>query len=152
MNDQASQDTATFIKREIFLSIKYYEDCRNREFIEEFLEGLAKEGISGFCVARDLEHWGDRQFPPETLMSNTFTALSKCDVVVVDFAEKGFGVGIEAGYAAALGLPVLVIAPTGTSISTTLSGIAKTVIFYNDVKDAFRQAADYIKKVPTILQ
>jgi len=56
-------------------------------------------------------------------------------VVLVDLTEKGVGLGIEAGYAYANGIPIVTIAQTGADISETLRGIASTVFFYTDYTD-----------------
>ena len=54
------------------------------------------------------------------------------NVVMARDAEKGVGLGIGAGYAYAIGLPIYVIAKTGSDISLTISNLAKEVIFYDD--------------------
>ena len=59
-------------------------------------------------------------------------AMKKCDMLIVEFSEKGVGLGIGAGYAYAIGLPIYVIAKTGSDISLTISNLAKEVIFYDD--------------------
>jgi nucleoside 2-deoxyribosyltransferase len=53
-----------------------------------------------------------------------------CDIHIIEFSEKGTGLGIEAGYAFAKGKPIIVIAHEGSEISDTLKGIAKEIISY----------------------
>lgn len=67
-------------------------------------------------------------------MELTFEKISVCDLVVIDLTEKGVGVGIEAGYAFAKGIPVITIAKRGSDISDTLAGISKKVIFYDSIE------------------
>ena len=45
------------------------------------------------------------------------------------------GLGIEAGYAYARGIPIISIAKRGTDISETLRGISKEICFYEQVED-----------------
>ena len=115
-----------------FLSIKYHPDSSNRARIEGLTQALLRAGIESVCIARDVEHWGHVPHAPDELMRRTFIEMDACQLVVVDLAEKGVGVGIEAGYAHARGIPIIVIAPAGSDISATLSGIARSVFFYTD--------------------
>jgi nucleoside 2-deoxyribosyltransferase len=72
------------------------------------------------------------------LMARTFAEIQACDLVIVDLTEKGVGVGIEAGYARAKNISVIVIAQTGADISETLRGIARAVFCYAGAEDLMR--------------
>lgn len=117
----------------IFLSIKYHADRTNRERIEAIVHAFAQCGFKTLCLARDVEQWGKFHFDDDELMRCTFAEIDASDLVLVDLTEKGVGVGIEAGYAHAKGIPIVVIAQRGADISATLRGIARTVIFYDDL-------------------
>lgn len=121
-----------------FLSIKYHADQSNRAHIETILAALARAGFTATHIARDVEHWGALALPPRELMARTFAAIDACDLVVVDLAEKGVGVGIEAGYAHARKIPVVISAPRGADVSTTLQGIARQIFFYDEPSDLAR--------------
>ena len=54
---------------------------------------------------------------------------------MVDLTEKGVGLGIEAGYAYAKQIPIVVIARKGSDISATLQGIAKKLFLYDEFED-----------------
>jgi nucleoside 2-deoxyribosyltransferase len=116
----------------LYLAIKYHANQRNRPVIERIAEVMTAQGHDLFCIARDLEQWGALSFPADKLMQYTFQIIASSDVVLVDLTEKGIGLGIEAGYAHALGIPVVTIAQTGTDISETLRGIATTAFQYTD--------------------
>ncbi|MCE7985743.1 MAG: nucleoside 2-deoxyribosyltransferase [Caldilinea sp. CFX5] len=116
----------------IYLAIKYHADYRNRPAIERIAATLTAQGHDLFCIARDLEHWGVVAFPPDKLMEYTFKIIALADVVLVDLTEKGVGLGIEAGYAYANGIPVVTIAQNGADISETLRGISTTVFCYKE--------------------
>ena len=53
----------------------------------------------------------------------------------VDLTEKGVGLGIEAGYACAKGIPIVIVAQQGSDISATLQGISQQVIFYQQFNE-----------------
>ena len=125
-----------------FISIKYHADHRNRERIEAISSALEKGGYQTVCIVRDVEKWGDVQFSPETLMARTFEEIDSSDLVVIDLTEKGVGVGIEAGYAHASGIPVVVIARKGADVSKTLQGISRAVFWYegwDELRELFKE-------------
>jgi len=113
-----------------YIGIKFHPDNRNRATIELLSQLLASCGFETVCVRRDLEQWGAVPFSPEALMQQTCTVIDTCDLVVIELTEKGVGLGIEAGYAYARGLPVVTIARVGADISTTLRGISTAVCLY----------------------
>ncbi len=119
----------------IYLAIKYHADQENRAKIEQILAVFEQTGHQAVCVARDLERWGQVSFSPRELMKRSFAEIESSDVVVVELAEKGVGLGIEAGYARAMGIPVITVAPPGTEISPTLEGISRRVLFYREIDD-----------------
>ena len=110
-----------------YIAIKYHENQRNRPRIERLAAALEAAGFTSVCIVRDVEAWGKVSFGAEVLMQRTFAEIDHSDLAIIDFAEKGVGVGIEAGYAYARGLPIIVIAPDEMEISTTLAGIAARV-------------------------
>jgi hypothetical protein len=121
--------------RQLFLSIKYYEDARNQAWVENLRQALDVHKIRLVCVAADLEHWGAVCYSVKELMQRTFEYIRNSDAVLVELSAKGVGVGIEAGYAAGCGIPVWVVALPGCEISETLCGIADWVYRYENVQD-----------------
>ena len=120
---------------QLYLAIKYHADQRNRAAIEAITAVLAAQGHTVFCVARDLEQWGAVTFPPDELMRHSLQAIDAADILLVDLTEKGVGLGLEAGYAYANGIPVVTMAPVGADISETLRGITTQIFFYTDYRD-----------------
>jgi len=90
----------------IFISIKYHADHHNRTLIEGIAHALEKHGHETACIMRDVERWGEYKFDPTELMQLTFECIRQCDGVLVELSEKWVGIGIEAGYACALGKPI----------------------------------------------
>ena len=112
-----------------YISIKYREDNSNKNCIEKISFALEQNGFETVCITRDIEKWGQIELSPEELMQRTFAEIDSSDLIVVDLTEKGVGLGIEAGYAYAKGIPVVVIAKTGSDISATLQGISQKLFF-----------------------
>ena len=127
----ASGRSASCTAVKAYLGIKYHADHRNRAVIEGLSEVLAGCGMTTSCAVRDLERWGEVELEPRDLMQRTFDLIDGCDLVIIELSEKGVGLGIEAGYAYAKGIPVVTIAKRGSDISETLRGISEEVAFYN---------------------
>ncbi len=118
-----------------YFGCKYRPGGVNRAWVDEVAEALAREGWELLNVERDLERWGEVQPDATTLMEETFRMIDRSDVVLIDLAEKGVGLGIEAGYASAKGLPVVAALPHGADLSVTLAGIATAVVRYGSADD-----------------
>ena len=120
---------------DIYLAIKYHPNAENRRLIESITDILAAHEHTVTCVVRDIEEWGTVTLSPDALMRAAFQVIDRADLVLVELSEKGVGLGIEAGYAHAQGMPIVVIARTGSPISATLRGIATAVVYYEKVAD-----------------
>lgn len=122
--------------KKAFMSLKFYEGDVTKRKINEITEALRKAGIENFVMIRDVEKYGEVEIPPKDIMPKyAFPAMDTCDMLIVEFSEKGVGLGIGAGYAFAKNIPIYVIAKTGSDISSTLQGIAKEIIFYNEIEE-----------------
>ena len=121
--------------KKAYLAVKFYQDCRNRKLIEQISESLHKAGFESLVLIRDFEKWGKVKFPPKKLMKLAFEQIDKSDLVVIEFSEKGIGLGIEAGYAYSKNIPIVIVAKKSSDISTTLHGVAKKTIFYDTPKE-----------------
>jgi nucleoside 2-deoxyribosyltransferase len=80
-------------------------------------------------------------------MQRALGAIHRSAAVVVEFTEKGVGLGIEAGYAAALGIPVFVLLRPEAEVSTTLDGISTEVFRYADDESLNMAAARIADKI-----
>ena len=96
---------------------------------------LSQNDFETVCIARDIEKWGQVELSPHELMRRTFAEIDSSNLLVVDLTEKGVGLGIEAGYAYAKQIPIVVIARKGSDISTTLQGIAQKLFLYDEFED-----------------
>ena len=118
-----------------YISIKYRADNSNRNCIEKIALALGQNGFETVCITRDIEKWGQIELSPEELMQRTFSEIDLSHLIVIDLTEKGVGLGIEAGYAYAKGIPIVVIAKKGSDISATLQGISRQLFFYDEFDD-----------------
>ena len=118
-----------------YLGIKYHKYYRNRKIFEKISMILEENQYETCCIVKDCDSGKEFCSSPTDLMKETFKRIDSCDLVVIEFSEKGVGLGIEAGYAFAMGIPVITIARMGSEISETLEGISKRIIFYDSLDD-----------------
>lgn len=132
-----------------FFALKFHDGDKDKAKVEAIEKALNKAGITITLMARDVEKWGKAKIPKgKTLMTDyAFPAMRQCDCNIIEFSEKGVGLGINAGYCYAIKKPIFVVAKTGSDISTTISNLASKVIFYdspNDLIKPFKQiVADF---------
>jgi len=131
----------------VYLAIKFHADHRNKELVDRISEMFKEQGLTTVCVARDMEDWGRVSFDAHDLMQRALNAIRHSAAVVVEFTEKGVGLGIEAGYAAALGIPVFVLLRPEAEMSTTLYGISAEVFRYVDDRSLNTAAARIAKTI-----
>ena len=115
-----------------YISVKYRADNSNKECIENISTALERNGFGTVCIARDIEKWGQVQLSPHDLMQRAFAEIDSSNLLVVDLTEKGVGLGIEAGYAYAKQIPIVVIARRASDISMTLQGIVRELFLYDE--------------------
>lgn len=123
--------------KKAFMSLKFHDGDEDKKKIDSLTEALLAAGIQNVVMARDVEKYGEASLPEgaKLMPDYAFPAMRKCDMLIVEFSEKGVGLGIGAGFAYAIGLPIYVIAKTGSDISLTMSNLAKEVFFYDDPKE-----------------
>jgi nucleoside 2-deoxyribosyltransferase len=78
------------------------------------------------------------------MMQQAFREIDAADLLIAEVSEKGIGVGIEIGYAAAKGKPVIYLRNASSEHSTTAAGSASHVIIY-------KNTADLVEKLTAIL-
>ncbi|MCC5910107.1 MAG: nucleoside 2-deoxyribosyltransferase [Clostridiaceae bacterium] len=118
-----------------YIGIKYYEDYSNKMVVDKITSVLEKKGYETICVVGDIKREEQTKYSPYTLMKLTFEKIDICDLVVIDLTEKGVGLGIEAGYAYAKGIPIITMAKKDSDISETLEGISEKIFFYDDIEN-----------------
>ena len=129
--------------KKAFMTLKFYDGDVTKQKVEELTKALREADIENFVMIRDIEKYGKVTISNEDLMRNyAFPAMKKCDMLIIEFSEKGVGLGIGAGYAFANDIPIYIIAKTGSDISDTIKGLARKIIFYDkpqDITVAFKE-------------
>ena len=121
----------------IFLSIKFWGegDLRNQKDVRKIINIIDSLGHETFCIVEHAENWGEKSFSPEQLMKMTFSEIEISDLLIANVAHWPIGVGVEVGYAAAKGIPIICICPQDMKLANTVAGVAETVIRYSNYPD-----------------
>lgn len=118
-----------------YIGIKFHRDYRNKAIVNAIASVFEEKDWATVCVIRDSGQKGKIEYSPHKLMKLTFGMIDSCALMIIDLSEKGVGLGIEAGYAFAKGIPIITVARKGADISETLTGISKAVIIYQDLDE-----------------
>ena len=116
-----------------FLSIKYYDDMRNKDLIEKIC--CAVNEIEVFAFVRDVQNYGKCNLLPHEIMERAFKEIKSSDILIVEASELSIGVGIEAGYGYSNGIPIYLIANHKAEVSNSIKGIAYKTLFYKDINE-----------------
>lgn len=136
-----------------FFALKFHDGEEDLKKVEAIEKALNKAGIDITLMARDVEKWGKAEIPEnKKLMPDyAFPAMNKCDCNIIEFSEKGVGLGINAGYCFANNKPIYVIAKTGSDISTTISNLATKIIFYDEPEDLIEPFKEIVNNFPRVI-
>ncbi|NCT93876.1 MAG: hypothetical protein GXC72_05610 [Chitinophagaceae bacterium] len=92
----------------------------------------------------------EHHFHPEQereMMQTAFAAIRSADLFIAEVSHKAIGVGVETGYAAALGKPILYLYRQGSEHSTTIGGTASTTICYNHPHELEAAMAPFLQQL-----
>ena len=133
-----------------FFALKFHEGDADRAKVESIEKALKKAGIEITLMARDVEKWGKATIPEgKTLMRDfAFPAMRRCDCNIIEFSEKGVGLGMNAGFCHGIKKPIYVIAKVGSDISTTMANVAEKVIFYDKPEDLIEPFREIVSNFP----
>ena len=136
-----------------FFALKFHDGDEDRAKVEAIESALNKAGVEITLMARDVEKWGKAKIPAgKVLMKDyAFPAMLQCDCNIIEFSEKGVGLGMNGGFCYAAGKPIYVIAKTNSDISTTMANIATEIIFYDEPEDLIEPFKRIVNNFPRII-
>ena len=136
-----------------FFALKFHDGEEDRAKVEAIEAALNQAGVEITLMARDVEKWGKAEIPKgKTLMRDyAFPAMQQCDCNIIEFSEKGVGLGMNGGFCYAIDKPIYVIAKTGSDISTTMANIATKVIFYDKPEDLTKPFTEIARNFPRVI-
>lgn len=136
-----------------FFALKFHDGDEDLAKVEAIEKALNKAGVEITLMARDVEKWGQAFIPKgKALMKDyAFPAMLQCDCNIIEFSEKGVGLGMNGGFGYAIGKPIYVIAKTNSDISTTMANVATEIIFYDTPEDLVEPFTRIVKNFPRVI-
>jgi len=116
----------------IFLGASGPYDKDRIENIRSILTGL---GFSVFVGPADIDNYKANKMRAGEFMKAVFEEIKKADECIFYYNSKSTGLGIEAGYAKALGKKVIILLPDKTSISESLESISDKIVTFKKVEE-----------------
>ena len=117
----------------IFLSIKYYDDMRNKNLIEKICNIL--KGNEVFVFAKNIQNYGECIMTPKEVMEKAFSEIDSSDILLAEASNLSIGVGIEVGYAYSKKIPIYLIASKKSFVSNSIKGISSKSLFYEKIDE-----------------
>lgn len=105
---------------------------------------LQTYGYSPFIFV-DAYHFSSEE--ESTMMNQVITDISNSSLLIAETSEKGIGIGVEVGYAKALGKPIIYLRQHNKPHSTTVSGISDYHVIYTDNDDLNQQLSNILNEI-----
>ena len=121
-----------------YLSVKFQGED-SEETVRELITAIERTGFTVTAPVRDFDDFGRNNQDVTNLVPYMTNALDHTDIVFVDATDKGVGIGFEAGYAAANGIPVIVLHYGDSEISPILELAARRILPYNSYEELYQQ-------------
>lgn len=129
------------MNHQAFLSVSFHQRRYLNAEIEQIIDVLKQFNIEmiDFTMQFRFEAGQDRE-----MMRLACAKIAESDILIAEVSEKAIGVGIEVGYAAALGKTIIYLRRANAEYSTTVGGLATEIIVYQNVIDLGRQLTEYL--------
>lgn len=105
---------------------------------------LASFGMEGIDFTKQFTFTFGQE---KTMMKQAREHIQAADLLIAEVSEKAIGVGIEIGYAVAVGKPVLYIRKSPATYSTTVGGMATKSFVYTDMEDLRVKLTQFLEKI-----
>lgn len=115
-----------------------------KDTITAIKETLIEAGISPFIF---VDKYSFDPAQEKQMMEQAMKDISSSDIFIAETSHKAIGIGVEAGYAKAMGKPVIYIRQAEAAHSTTVCGISDFQVIHHDAADLKTQLAEVVHKI-----
>lgn len=122
--------------RTAFLSSSFQHQGDLKPALETITETLKGFGVASMIFADEYRFAASEE---TQMMELACREIAQSDLVIAEVSHKAIGVGVEVGYAAGLGKPVVYVRHVDAEHSTTVAGIATHRIIYITLEDLRHQ-------------
>lgn len=119
-----------------YISVSVAQKDAVKKYLEAMKSMLQKYAVEPLIF---VEKYKFEKTAEKEMMQQALLDIGNCDLFLAEVSEKAIGIGIEAGYAKALGKPIIYCYKSGSEFSTTLSGISDYTLKYEHVENLKKQ-------------
>ncbi len=135
-------------EKRVFISTKF-KNTENEEHLKTIETLVSELGFQVYTPVKELVDFGRKDThllkDHQKFMAVIKKEIEDADFILIDWQEKGVGIGVEAGAGWMLGKPIVVIHPTNVEVSMTIEGVASQIVAYSDY-DELRQKLSALLK------
>lgn len=127
-----------------YIAVSYSQRTEMKDTITAIKETLTEAGISPFIF---VDKYSFDPAQEKQMMEQAMKDISSSDIFIAETSHKAIGIGVEAGYAKAMGKPVIYIRQAEAAHSTTVCGISDFQVIHHDAADLKTQLAEVVHKI-----
>ncbi len=118
--------------KKAFISISFNKKNELEDEITAIAEVLKKHDMNPFVFVNAYNFSSDKE---REMMHKATKEIATSDLLIAEVTDKAIGVGIEIGYAYALGKKIIYLRKKQAEYSTTVGGIANKHVIYSNNED-----------------
>lgn len=127
-----------------YISISFNQRKSLDKVVKAIKETLVLLNIQPFVF---VDNYNFDKTQEKEMMTTAFTEIGKADLLIAEVSDKAIGIGVEVGYARAMGIPAIYIRNKTSEHSTTVSGACNHSIIYHNENDLKQELEKFISSV-----
>lgn len=128
-----------------YIAVSFNHRAELDKEIRQVCHILEKAGYNPFVF---VDKYAFKKEEEKSMMETAMMELGKSHLLIAETTYKEIGIGIEAGFARAKGIPVIYLRKNTAEHSTTLSGISNYQVIYSDSEDLDNNLQLVLQQVP----
>ena len=127
-----------------YISINFSKRKQFEYVVKAISKTLTTHNISPFVF---VDQYNFAISQEKEMLENVMKDIKSSVILIAETSEKGIGIGVEVGYAKALGKPVIYLRNQLAEHSTTVAGISDYQLIYKDEDDLIDQLQQILAKI-----
>ncbi len=115
--------------KKVYIALSFSERKKLHEEISSMKRILIKKNYEPVVFVNDFSFSSDAS--DREMMNAALSEISDSEILIAELSYKAIGVGLEVGYAKALGKKVFYIYKKGSEYSKTVGGVSDEIISYS---------------------
>jgi len=117
----------------VYVAHSFKHRHEQKELLDAIENCIKACGMTPFFFTRAYKDFGTGH--EKEMMTAALSELGSSDILIAELSTKEVGVGLEIGYAAGKGLPIVYVHHEDSDYSTTVAGTATAECTYKNAND-----------------